>query len=57
MPVIVPVFGARSEERVRENVVDVDLTDEDLRSISAILDRFPVAGGRYPAAAAQLTEY
>jgi pyridoxine 4-dehydrogenase len=57
MPVIVPVFGARSEERVRENVVDVDLTDEDLRSINAILDSFPVAGGRYPAAAARLTEY
>lgn len=57
MPTIVPVFGARSEERVKENATEVDLTSADLKDICSILDSFPVAGHRYPAAAAKLTEY
>lgn len=57
MPVIVPVAGARSEQRVMENATDVPLSDEDMAQIKAILDKFPVAGDRYPPAAAKLTEY
>ena len=56
-PVIVPVFGARSEARIKENVLDVDFTAEDLKQINAILGSFPVSGNRYPPAAAKLTEY
>jgi pyridoxine 4-dehydrogenase len=57
MPLIVPVAGARSEDRIAENCKYVPLGDQDLKNISAILESFPVAGGRYPAAAAKLTEY
>ena len=57
MPVIIPVFGARSEERVKENTKEVDLTVADLKVIDNILDSFPVAGHRYPVAAAKLAEY
>ncbi|KAJ5610692.1 hypothetical protein N7510_007411 [Penicillium lagena] len=57
MPFIIPVFGARAEARVAENATHIDLSSADLEDIKAILDSFPVAGGRYPAAAAKLTEY
>ena len=57
MPFTLPVAGARSEARVEENCEDVELTEKDLKEISNILDSFPVAGDRYPAAAAKLAEY
>ncbi|KAI1454754.1 putative aldo/keto reductase [Annulohypoxylon moriforme] len=57
MPLIIPIPGARSEARVRENVVAVDLSEEDLKTITAILDSFPVAGDRYPAAVMKLAEF
>jgi pyridoxine 4-dehydrogenase len=57
MPAILPVAGARSESRVRENCKDIQLSKEELEEITLILETFPVAGGRYPAAAAKLTEY
>ncbi|KAJ5094295.1 aldo/keto reductase [Penicillium angulare] len=57
MPVFVPVAGARSENRVFENAVDIDLSDRDFTTIKSILDSFPVVGHRYPPSAAQLTEY
>jgi pyridoxine 4-dehydrogenase len=57
MPVIIPVFGSRSEERVKENTKEVDLTAADLKAIDNILDSFPVAGHRYPEAAAKLAKY
>lgn len=57
MPVLVPVPGARSVERVSENAKDIDLTDADIAKMSSILDKFPVAGDRYPPAAKALVEY
>ncbi|PYH46546.1 Aldo/keto reductase [Aspergillus saccharolyticus JOP 1030-1] len=57
MPVIVPIPGARSEARVLENVQDVELTDGDLERINIILEEHPVAGARFPPAAARLNEY
>ncbi|KAE8367651.1 NADP-dependent oxidoreductase domain-containing protein [Aspergillus caelatus] len=57
MPFIVPIAGARSEERVLENMADVELDDNDLDMIQSILDKYPVAGARYPPAAARLNEY
>ncbi|RAK73028.1 aldo/keto reductase family protein [Aspergillus fijiensis CBS 313.89] len=57
MPVIVPIPGARSEARVLENVQDVELTEDELEEIEVILKKYPVAGARYPPAAARLNEY
>jgi len=56
MPVIVPVAGARSEERVIENCTDIELSEDDLKRITEILHSFPVVGGRWPDAAAKLAE-
>lgn len=47
-PWIVPIAGARSEERIQENCVEIELTDEDLEEISETLKSFPVVGTRYP---------
>ncbi|KAE8372472.1 Aldo/keto reductase [Aspergillus bertholletiae] len=57
MPFIVPIAGARSKERVLENMQDIELTDLDLETIKSILEEYPVAGARYPPAAARLNEY
>jgi pyridoxine 4-dehydrogenase len=57
MPFMVPVAGARSEERVAENCKDVPLAEEDLKEINAVLASFPVMGGRFPARAAKFNEY
>jgi pyridoxine 4-dehydrogenase len=48
MPTIIPLPGSTKEERVRENAVVVNLTDEEMDAIDAILAEFEVAGGRYP---------
>ena len=48
MPLIIPIPGATTEARVRENSVDIDLTGEDLSTIDNILRKFTVVGGRYP---------
>jgi len=49
MPTFIPIPGATMEARVRENGVNVELTDVDLKAIDAVLSRFEVVGGRYPA--------
>lgn len=49
MPVFIPIPGATTEARVRENGIDVKLTESDLKAIDAILAKFEVVGGRYPA--------
>ncbi|KAJ7075152.1 NADP-dependent oxidoreductase domain-containing protein [Mycena belliarum] len=48
MPQIIPLPGSSNEERVRENNVLVDLTDEEMDEIDAVLEGFTVVGGRYP---------
>lgn len=45
---IIPIPGATTPDRVHENAVDVDITDEEMAEIDATLDKFPRAGGRYP---------
>ncbi len=57
MPFFVPVAGARSVERIKENCKDVQLTEEDLQAINGILESFPVAGTRFPEAASKFNEY
>lgn len=47
MPKIIPIPGASSVDKIRENAVEVDLTEEDMVEIERILKEFPVAGDRY----------
>ena len=47
-PVIVPLPGATTVERVEENLRDVKLSEEEMREIGGILERMPVAGPRVP---------
>lgn len=56
-PLIVPVAGARSEDRVRENCADVQLSADELHEIDDVLERYPVAGARYPEQGMKLCEY
>jgi pyridoxine 4-dehydrogenase len=57
MPVLVPVAGARAEARVLENATQVDLTSDDFKEVDSILASFPVAGQRFPPAAAKFNEF
>lgn len=45
---IIPIPGATTAERVAENSVHVELTDEDMSAIDAILEKMHVKGARYP---------
>ena len=47
MPQVIPIPGATTAEKVRENGVEVELTEEDLREIERILEEFQVVGDRY----------
>jgi len=44
MPLFIPVSGASSVERIMENARDVDLTDKDLKDVTAVLNSFTVQG-------------
>ena len=55
--VVIPVAGARSAERVRENAETVELSEADFEAIAAILERVPVHGTRYPEAGMALVEF
>ena len=56
MPIIVPIPGATTAERIKENMTDVMLTEADLAEIQSILDKFKPAGGRYPGFLDKITE-
>ncbi|KAL1599787.1 hypothetical protein SLS60_007591 [Paraconiothyrium brasiliense] len=45
---ILPIPGATTDSRVKENAAPVKLSDEDLTTISDILKKFPIQGYRYP---------
>lgn len=49
MPVIIPIPGATTVERVEENSRLVEITDDEMAQIDEILARFKPAGDRYPA--------
>jgi aryl-alcohol dehydrogenase-like predicted oxidoreductase len=53
---IVPIPGTTRAERVEENVgaLEVELSDEDLRSLDEIVPAGVAAGGRYDEASARL---
>ncbi len=48
MPVIIPIPGATTAARVKENSRRVELTDEEMAEIDATLAKFEVKGNRYP---------
>lgn len=47
MPKIIPIPGASTAERVRENAVEFELTEEDMTEINRIIKEFPPTGPRY----------
>lgn len=48
MPVIIPIPGATTAERVEENSKLVDLSDEEMAIVDGILEKMDVKGARYP---------
>ncbi|KAK4110181.1 Aldo/keto reductase [Canariomyces notabilis] len=48
MPVIIPIPGATTVERVVENSRLVDISDDEMAQIDQILAKFKPAGERYP---------
>ncbi|KAL4782333.1 NADP-dependent oxidoreductase domain-containing protein [Aspergillus varians] len=49
-PVVIPIPGATTAARVEENSRVVELTEQDMAEIDAILAKFTPVGERYPAA-------
>ncbi|CAF9929429.1 MAG: hypothetical protein ALECFALPRED_004320 [Alectoria fallacina] len=47
MPQIIPIPGATTAERVKENAVEVELTEWEMKDIDTILARCEVIGDRY----------
>jgi pyridoxine 4-dehydrogenase len=47
MPVIIPIPGATTAERVKENAVEVEITEEEMKEIDNILATFEVIGDTY----------
>ena len=56
-PSIVPIFGTRRLDRVKENLgaAEVSLSDEDMAAIEARLARIEVSGERLPPAILKLS--
>ncbi|KAK8069590.1 Aldo/keto reductase [Apiospora phragmitis] len=48
MPVIVPIPGATTADRVNENAKDVELSGQDMKELDGTLSKFTPAGARYP---------
>ena len=47
MPTIIPIPGASSSERIKENMVEIELSDNDLKEIDSLLASVQIVGGRY----------
>lgn len=58
LPVIIPIPGATTEERVLENNKHVELSEEDMKELDDIVKKCTVHGGRYggPLAALEFGE-
>ena len=56
MPEIIPIPGATTVERVKENSVEILLEDEEMKEIDKILAKFEVKGNRYMEHAMHLTD-
>lgn len=53
LPVIIPIPGATTEERIDENMSPLSLSKEDVAAIDDVLKKFTVKGNRYPDEAMQ----
>ncbi|GAB1310900.1 NADP-dependent oxidoreductase domain-containing protein [Madurella fahalii] len=49
MPTIIPIPGASSPERVRENAVEIELNENDMSEIDVYLSKYRPVGDRYHA--------
>jgi pyridoxine 4-dehydrogenase len=47
LPTIIPIPGATTEEKVKENMQDVTITDEDVAELDDIVSKAVVIGERY----------
>jgi pyridoxine 4-dehydrogenase len=47
MPEVIPVLGATTVERVMENLVEVDFTEDEMKDIDSVLVSCEVIGDRY----------
>jgi pyridoxine 4-dehydrogenase len=47
MPTLLPIPGATTAERVKENSKPANLTEEEFKALNDIVKKFPVTGGRY----------
>ncbi|KKY28083.1 putative pyridoxal reductase [Phaeomoniella chlamydospora] len=56
LPVIIPIPGASSPERVEENAKQVELTEEDMKEIEEVLERIKIVGERYGGHSAAIIE-
>lgn len=54
LPVIIPIPGATTAERVAENTKDVELSGNDVKEIDSLLSSIDIVGGRYGGHAAAL---
>ena len=45
---IIPIPGSTVISRLKENCVEVELTDKEVKEIKDMVDDFEPAGGRYP---------
>lgn len=48
LPLIIPIPGATTDTRVRENAKEYELTAAELSKIDAILAKYTIVGRRYP---------
>jgi pyridoxine 4-dehydrogenase len=48
MPRIIPIPGASRPERVRENAVEVELSEEEMAELERIARELAPVGTRYP---------
>ncbi|CAK1362395.1 Pyridoxal reductase [Cercospora beticola] len=46
MPTVIPIAGARAEERVKQNAVDVEISEEEFKEIESYQKEFPIEGLR-----------
>lgn len=55
MPTLIPIPGATTSERVKENMKPAKLDESDMKELGQILKKFPIVGDRYQKEAMALT--
>ncbi|KAI1578788.1 Tas oxidoreductase related to aryl-alcohol dehydrogenase [Pyrenophora tritici-repentis] len=54
MPTIIPIPGATTSARIEENMKPAKLSDEDMKALGEMLNKFPPIGARYHEAQSKL---